>query len=88
MVYATRQFVSQKMGPRYVDSTGIPLAKSFEECGPGMPIFFILSPGVDPVKAVEALGRQMGFTEDKGKKSGDKNVSASLFIRSYTFITR
>lgn len=39
-------------------------AKSFEESGPGTPIFFILSPGVDPLKDVEALGKKMNFSED------------------------
>lgn len=66
MIYAVRQFVGQKMGSRYIDSTRIPLAKTFEESGPGTPIFFILSPGVDPVKEVEALGKQLGYTEDSG----------------------
>ena len=39
-------------------------AKSYEESGPGTPIFFILSPGVDPLKDVEALGKKLGFTFD------------------------
>ena len=39
-------------------------AKSYEESGPGTPIFFILSPGVDPLKDVEALGKKIGFTID------------------------
>ena len=30
----------------------------------GTPIFFILSPGVDPLKDVEALGKKLGFTTD------------------------
>ena len=45
MIYATRQFIAQKMGNRYIDSSRINLAKSFEESGPATPIFFILSPG-------------------------------------------
>lgn len=64
MTYAVKNFVSLKMGQKYVDSTRIPLPKSFEESNPATPIFFILSPGVDPVKEVEALGRQLGVTED------------------------
>jgi len=32
--------------------------KCFEECGPSTPVFFILSPGVNPVKDVETLGTQ------------------------------
>lgn len=39
-------------------------AKSYEETGPGTPVFFILSPGVDPLKDVEALGKKIGFTFD------------------------
>lgn len=30
-------------------------------------MFFILSPGFDPVKDVEALGMKLGFTFDNGK---------------------
>ena len=42
----------------------IEFAKSYEETGPGTPVFFILSPGVDPLKDVEALGKKLGFTFD------------------------
>ena len=41
-------------------------AKSFEEASPSTPIFFILSPGVNPLKDVEQLGKQLGYTEDSG----------------------
>lgn len=41
-------------------------SKSFEEASPSTPIFFILSPGVNPLKDVEALGHQLGYTSDKG----------------------
>jgi dynein heavy chain len=30
--------------------------------GPATPIFFILSPGVNPLKEVEALGKKLGYT--------------------------
>lgn len=67
MSYAVRAFVAMKMGAKYGDSSRVPLAKSFQESGPATPMFFILSPGVDPVKEVEMLGRQLGYTEDLGK---------------------
>ena len=35
--------------------------------GSATPIFFILSPGVNPLKDVETLGKQLGYT------SADKN---------------
>ncbi len=31
--------------------------------GPSTPLFFILSPGVNPLKDVEALGKRLGFTQ-------------------------
>lgn len=38
--------------------------KSYEETSPTTPIFFILSPGVNPLKDVEDLGEKLGFTMD------------------------
>lgn len=66
MTYAVRNFVATKMGPKYMDTSRIPLPRSFEEAGPATPIFFILSPGVDPVKEVEALGLTLGVSGDLG----------------------
>jgi len=66
MTYAVRNFIVQKMGAKYVDSTRQPLSQTYTEMNPSTPIFFILSPGVDPVKEVELLGRQLNFTEDNG----------------------
>ncbi|KAJ8288109.1 hypothetical protein COCON_G00007680 [Conger conger] len=67
MTYALRNYVEENLGPRYVDGTRVELEKSFEESGPATPIFFILSPGVNPLKDVESLGRKLGFTIDLGK---------------------
>ena len=52
------------MGTKYVEGRAVEFAKSYEESGPGTPVFFILSPGVDPLKDVEALGKKLGFTFD------------------------
>ena len=59
-----RNFVEEKLGTKYVEGRSIEFAVSYEESGPATPIFFILSPGVDPLKDVEALGRKLGFTND------------------------
>ncbi|VDD79742.1 unnamed protein product [Mesocestoides corti] len=64
-LYAIRNFVAVNLGKVYTDSISLPFAESFKESGPETPIFFILSPGVDPLKDVESLGRQLGFTNDK-----------------------
>ncbi|XP_061442923.1 dynein axonemal heavy chain 11 isoform X1 [Rhineura floridana] len=67
MTYALRSFVEEKLGSKYVDGTRIDLAKSYEESSPTTPIFFILSPGIDPLKDVETLGKKLDFTIDSGK---------------------
>ncbi|KAM6948829.1 LOW QUALITY PROTEIN: dynein axonemal heavy chain 11-like [Aplochiton taeniatus] len=67
MTYAVRNFVEEKLGVKYTEGRKSDFAKSFRESGPASPVFFILSPGVDPLKDVEALGRKLGFTIDLGK---------------------
>ena len=59
--------MEEKLGERYVNNRTMEFGRSFEESGPSTPIFFILSPGVDPLKDVEALGKKIGFTSDNGK---------------------
>ncbi|XP_040312713.1 dynein axonemal heavy chain 17 [Herpailurus yagouaroundi] len=67
MTYAIRNFVEEKMGSKFVEGRSVEFSKSYEESSPSTPIFFILSPGVDPLKDVEALGKKLGFTIDNGK---------------------
>jgi dynein heavy chain len=52
------------MGTQYVEGRAMEFSKSYEESGPGTPVFFILSPGVNPLKEVEALGKKLGITSD------------------------
>lgn len=66
MTYAMVGFIEEKLGSKYVENRSIEFAKSFEEASPSTPIFFILSPGVNPLKDVEALGLAMGYTSDAG----------------------
>jgi dynein heavy chain len=54
------------LGSKYVKNRTVEFSKSFEEASPSTPIFFILSPGVNPLKDVEQLGKQLGYTEDNG----------------------
>ncbi|XP_049809049.1 dynein beta chain, ciliary [Schistocerca nitens] len=64
MTYAMIAFIEEKLGAKYVEGRTIEFAKSFEESSPSTPIFFILSPGVNPLKDVETLGFKLGFTID------------------------
>jgi dynein heavy chain len=65
MTYAIRTYVEEKLGSKYTESRAMKFATSFEETSPTTPMFFILSPGVDPLKDVEKLGKKLGFTTDK-----------------------
>ena len=67
MTYAVEMFVEEKLGVKYTENRAVPFEKSFEETSPETPIFFILSPGVDPLKDVEALGQKLGITINSGK---------------------
>ena len=64
MIRALKLFIEERLGSKYVQSRQMKFSKSFEECNCYTPIFFILSPGVDPLKDVEKLGIEMGFTFD------------------------
>ena len=57
-------YIEEVMGGKYTEGRAVEFAKSFEESGPATPIFFILSPGVDPLKDVEKLGKVLGYTGD------------------------
>ncbi|XP_036884188.1 dynein heavy chain 9, axonemal isoform X2 [Sturnira hondurensis] len=62
LTYATRHFVEETLGSKYVVGRALDFAAFFEESGPATPIFFILSPGVDPLKDVENQGKKLGYT--------------------------
>jgi dynein heavy chain, axonemal len=61
-----REFIRDKLGSEYVEARGIQFANSFEESSNVTPIFFILSPGVDPLKDVEKIGKRLKFATDYG----------------------
>nr|CAD7423389.1 unnamed protein product [Timema monikensis] len=65
MTYAVTEFINEKLGKKYTEATTVEFAKSYEESSSTTPMFFILSPGVDPLKDVEAHGRKLGFTIDR-----------------------
>lgn len=61
-----RAFIEEKLGAKYVEARTVEFSKSFEEASPSTPIFFILSPGVNPLKDVEDLGKKLGVTLGNG----------------------
>lgn len=50
MTYAMAVFIEEKLGYKYVEGKTLEFSKSFQETSPSTPIFFILSPGVNPLK--------------------------------------
>lgn len=56
LLFNGRNFVEESLGCRYVETTRVEFEKSYEESSPSTPVFFILSPGVNPLKDVETLG--------------------------------
>lgn len=56
LLLSQRNFVEEKLGVKYTEGRKTEFAKSYRESGPASPVFFILSPGVDPLKDVESLG--------------------------------
>lgn len=53
------------MGSKFVEGRSVEFSKSYEESSQSTPIFFILSPGVDPLKDVEALGKSVPISGSK-----------------------
>lgn len=66
MIYAAACFIEETMGEKYIGVQTIPFAASFNESCASTPLFFILSPGVDPLQNVETLGHVLGYTADNG----------------------
>lgn len=66
MTYAVRSYVEEKLGKHYVEARTVDFSKSYEESSSTTPVFFILSPGVDPLKDVEAIGKRLKFSPDNG----------------------
>nr|XP_049704637.1 dynein beta chain, ciliary-like [Helicoverpa armigera] len=65
MSYASSAFCEENLGTKYVEARTPALDKSYQESNSTTAMFFILSPGVDPLKDLEKLGRGIGFAPDK-----------------------
>ncbi|XP_070067151.1 dynein beta chain, ciliary [Drosophila virilis] len=64
MSYAMKGFIDEKLGSKYIDARSIEFSKTFKESSPETHIFFVLSPGVDPLKDVEKIGKVLGYSFD------------------------
>ena len=66
MTHAVTLFVEETLGSKYVKAVRLDFAKSFTETSKETPVFFILSPGVNPLHDVEVLGKTLDYTADNG----------------------
>jgi dynein heavy chain len=67
MMNAMSIFIGEQLGDKYVSSAAMPFSESYKETSTSTGVFFILSPGVNPIADVEELGKKMGFTFDNEK---------------------
>ncbi|KAK0155940.1 Dynein beta chain, ciliary [Merluccius polli] len=82
MTYLLKNFVAESMGSRYVE-----FEKSFEDSGPLSPVFFILSPGVNPLKHGFSIdqGTLHNVSLGQGQEKGAERVLMSASQRGITF---
>jgi len=66
MVNALTQFIASQIGEKYTEDVTFTLKQTFEETNKEMAIFFILSPGIDPVKNLEILGEKYSVSSANG----------------------
>ena len=65
---AVALWVREVLGAKFGEAVPFDLPASFEDAGPAVPIFFLLSAGVAvPMGELTKLGNQFGMTEDAGK---------------------
>lgn len=64
---AMRRFIATAVSEKFIEPVPFNFPEIFADMSRTEPLFFIISPGVDPVRDVEALGLKKGFTFENGK---------------------
>lgn len=64
MTYAMLTYVEEMMGTHYVEARTLDFPTTFLESSATTHVFFILTPGVDPLVDVEKMGKKLGFSMD------------------------
>uniref|UniRef100_A0A7S2NI24 Dynein heavy chain n=1 Tax=Haptolina brevifila TaxID=156173 RepID=A0A7S2NI24_9EUKA len=70
-----RSWVVSVLGHQYGEAINFDLPLSFEDSGPAVPVFFLLSPGVDATAEVRALGKAQPTVMDE---DGGRLITVSL----------
>ncbi len=69
MTYAVSVYIEESLGVKYVKSRRVDFAKSYEESSNTTPVFFILSPGVDPLKVTTTAAVKVAFASEHASNS-------------------
>lgn len=59
---ALSNFVTEKMGEKYIEQSPFNIFEAFEESSKSVPMFFVLFPGVDPTPDVEKVAAKYQIT--------------------------
>ena len=63
MVFAILDFVSNNLGPQYVESPPVKLTTLYEDTSSTTPLVFVLSPGSDPMSGFLRFAKEMNYME-------------------------
>jgi dynein heavy chain len=61
VVPALQDFVAQTMGPQFIEPPPLDLKACYDDSKCTTPLIFVLTPGADPMTALQSLARQLGF---------------------------
>lgn len=64
LISSMRCFIENNLGARYVNIRQTSFEKTFEEASSTVHTFFTLSPGVDPMRDIEKLGKKLNVSFD------------------------
>jgi dynein heavy chain len=60
---AVQDFVSQNLGPKFIEPPTFDLPGSFKDSGPTIPLIFVLSAGADPAAELFRFAEEMRFSK-------------------------